>query len=68
MADHSLINPGPEPTLYDRMRHESMKLRPVFPMGTLFFVSGLAPSRWCECGCGQLKVWCPREKQDGRTL
>jgi hypothetical protein len=58
MASHSINNSGPEPTAYDRMRHEKMHLRNISG-ATKFFVSGSAPSRWCDCGCDKLKVWCP---------
>ena len=59
-AAHSSINPGPEPTSYDRMRHESMRLRQNGLYGIpKFFVNGSAPSRWCGCGCDRLRVWCP---------
>jgi len=60
MASHSINNPGPEPTKYDQQRHENMRLRNNGDYGKAkFFVSGFAPNRWCDCGCGKLKVWCP---------
>ncbi len=57
---HSIMNPGPEKTEYDKMRHESMRLRPLFQYGTKVLVNGFKESRWCPCGCGKLKVWCEK--------
>ncbi len=69
MASHSVINPGPEPTLRDRVRHEEMRLKPHGMYGIQkFFVNGLAPSRWCDCGCDRLKVWCPKNESNQISL
>jgi hypothetical protein len=55
---------GPEPTKYDKARHEEMRLRPNGMYGIpKFFVQGFAPNRWCDCGCDRLKVWCPRNEK-----
>ena len=59
MASHSVT----EPITYDKMRRESMKLRNIFS-APKFFVNGSAPSRWCDCGCDKLKVWCPNAKKE----
>jgi hypothetical protein len=64
-ASHSINNPGPESTAYDKMRREKMRLRPNGMYGIpKFFISGSAPSRDCDCGCGKLKVWCPNRESN----
>ena len=58
MASHTISNPGPEPTAYDQHRHDDFRLRRNGLYGIpKFFVNGFAPERWCDCGCGKLKVW-----------
>ncbi len=65
MASHSINNPGPEQSQYDESRHEKMVLRSNGMYGIQkFFVCGFAPDRWCGCGCGKLKVWCPRNESN----
>ena len=65
MSDHSAANSGPENTEYDKQRHEKMRLRPNGMYGiTKFFVDGFAPSRYCDCGCGKSKYWCPNRARD----
>jgi len=65
MGSHSITNPGPEPAAYDRVRHEKMHLKSNGMYGIpKFFVNGSAPSRWCDCGCDKLKVWCPNAKKE----
>jgi hypothetical protein len=44
----------------DEMRWDNMRLRRNGLMGIpKFLVNGFAPSRWCDCGCGCSKAWCP---------
>ncbi len=61
MDTSALARGRAENTAYDRMRHESMRLKDNGNYGKLkIFVSGLKQDdRWCECGCDRLKVWCP---------
>ena len=63
MASDSLARgSGPENTMYDKDRHESMVLKKNGMYGIpKFFVNGFRESPWCGCGCGYRKVWCPNE-------
>ena len=56
---HGPSNPGPEKTEYDRMRHESMRLRRNGLYGIpKIFVNGFKePKEVCKV-CDRLKVWC----------
>lgn len=58
-ARHGESNPGPEPTTYDRMRHESVRLRRNGLYGVpKFFVNGLRPEKVRCSDCTKLLYWC----------
>ncbi len=69
MASHSINNPGPEPSYYDNTRHEKMVLRSNGMYGIQkFFVDGFKEDRWCQCGCDKLKVWCPKNENNKKSV
>lgn len=60
---HTNTIPGPEPTSYDRNRHESMKLRQNGMYGIpKIFMAGLAKPKPRCVDCGRLVYWCDCEK------
>jgi hypothetical protein len=59
MGSHSISNPGPEPTKYDRGRHETMRLKQNGSYGIpKIFVNGFKPAKPTCVVCDKLRVWC----------
>lgn len=57
--DTDQINPRPEPTTYDKVRHEEMRPKRNGLYGIpKVFVNGLAAEKPRCAECGRLLVWC----------
>lgn len=64
MADHSIINSGPESTLYDKQRHESMRLRSngMYGIPKLFLNSKrMQCCEKCVFGSGEHAEFCKQK-------